>query len=345
MQALGQATGGAGLVDQPLQRRGLLPAERAQCLCAQQHHGEENDDGSITIQFGGCDGQVPNPGECVEAGRPGNHAPVRALPAPGLCQPRDIRLGVRPLRGNHNLSSARPAPGRFAFSERRCGHEGQRASAFPRRWRRDGRAHSRVRLVDDAARAARDLVSGAAHARVGVLLANRFPLLLWWGPDYISIYNDAYVPILGRKAPEGAGSTRQGMLVGNLGHPQAPDRYAVQWWAVSTWIEDFELHIQRLGFPRRGTSPSPTARYQTTRRRTASAACWRRCMKSPRRSSANAAWILRDLGVQAAESSAEETCRVAAQTLARHGKDVPFALLYLDRCRRPARAARRRGRN
>jgi signal transduction histidine kinase len=39
--------------------------------------------------------------------------------------------------------------------------------------------------------------------------------------------------------------------------------------------------------------------------------------------------ILRDLGVEAAERNAEETCRVAAQTLARHSKDVPFALLYL----------------
>jgi hypothetical protein len=27
---------------------------------------------------------------------------------------------------------------------------------------------------------------------VGLLLANRFPLLLWWGPAYIQLYNDAY---------------------------------------------------------------------------------------------------------------------------------------------------------
>jgi len=37
------------------------------------------------------------------------------------------------------------------------------------------------------------------------MLANRFPLLLWWGPNYISIYNDAYVPILGKKHPEALG--------------------------------------------------------------------------------------------------------------------------------------------
>ena len=50
--------------------------------------------------------------------------------------------------------------------------------------------------------------------------------------------------------------------------------------------------------------------------------------------------ILRDLGVQVAELSAEETCRAAAQTLACHGKDVPFALMYLiDPAGRYARLA------
>src|SRR5262245_55415915 len=32
---------------------------------------------------------------------------------------------------------------------------------------------------------------------VQILLANRFPMLLWWGPDFIQIYNDAYIPVLG----------------------------------------------------------------------------------------------------------------------------------------------------
>ena len=36
---------------------------------------------------------------------------------------------------------------------------------------------------------------------VSFLLANRFPLLLWWGPQYVSIYNDTYRPVLGRKHP------------------------------------------------------------------------------------------------------------------------------------------------
>ena len=33
------------------------------------------------------------------------------------------------------------------------------------------------------------------------LLANRFPMLLWWGPQFCQLYNDAYRPILGTKHP------------------------------------------------------------------------------------------------------------------------------------------------
>ena len=34
------------------------------------------------------------------------------------------------------------------------------------------------------------------------LLVNRFPILLWWGPQFCQLYNDAYRPILGTKHPQ-----------------------------------------------------------------------------------------------------------------------------------------------
>src|SRR5580658_5457815 len=40
---------------------------------------------------------------------------------------------------------------------------------------------------------------------VPMMLANTYPMLLWWGPHYVSIYNDAYRPILGAKHPWGLG--------------------------------------------------------------------------------------------------------------------------------------------
>src|SRR5215467_7808866 len=40
---------------------------------------------------------------------------------------------------------------------------------------------------------------------VPFLLANRFPLLIWWGPQLCQLYNDAYRPILGTKHPKSLG--------------------------------------------------------------------------------------------------------------------------------------------
>jgi hypothetical protein len=49
---------------------------------------------------------------------------------------------------------------------------------------------------------------------VRLLLANRFPLLLWWGPQYCQIYNDAYRPVLGSRWDNGRvnASRRSGPL-------------------------------------------------------------------------------------------------------------------------------------
>ena len=47
--------------------------------------------------------------------------------------------------------------------------------------------------------------SPTLRTTVSFLLANRFPLLLWWGSQYTSIYNDAYRPILGEKHPKSMG--------------------------------------------------------------------------------------------------------------------------------------------
>ncbi len=42
---------------------------------------------------------------------------------------------------------------------------------------------------------------------LGLMLANRFPMLLWWGEDYIQFYNDPYIPIPGLKHPKALGQT------------------------------------------------------------------------------------------------------------------------------------------
>jgi hypothetical protein len=38
--------------------------------------------------------------------------------------------------------------------------------------------------------------SQSLRTAVRICLTSRFPMLIWWGPDLVMLYNDAYCPIL-----------------------------------------------------------------------------------------------------------------------------------------------------
>ncbi len=40
---------------------------------------------------------------------------------------------------------------------------------------------------------------------VSICLTSRFPMLVWWGPDLVMLYNDAYRPLIGTKHPVAMG--------------------------------------------------------------------------------------------------------------------------------------------
>ncbi|MBN9488607.1 MAG: response regulator [Alphaproteobacteria bacterium] len=185
-----------------------------------------------------------------------------------------------------------------------------------------------------------DKWSPALQTTVGLMIANRLPMLLWWGPDYISLYNDAYVPVLGLKHPSALGLPVRECWseIWEILKPLIDTPFKG---GPSTWIEDFELHIRRSGFNEEthftvAYSPVPDATapngiggvLATVHEISEKVVAERRVA------------ILRDLATEAAGSTVEETCLVAVQALARHSKDVPFALLYLvDTDGRQARLA------
>ena len=60
---------------------------------------------------------------------------------------------------------------------------------------------------------------------VGTLLHSRHPMFLWWGPDLIQFYNDAYLPSFGvGKHPAAMGQRGRRLLAGDLAHHLAADR-------------------------------------------------------------------------------------------------------------------------
>lgn len=175
-----------------------------------------------------------------------------------------------------------------------------------------------------------DSWSPALRSTVRLMLANRFPLLLWWGPQYISIYNDAYVPILGAKHPNALGQpvSECWSEIWHLLQPLIDQPFHG---GPATWIEDLMLEVNRHGFIEEGHwtvaySPVPDDTVEggiggvlaTVHEITEKVLGERRVQ------------VLRDIGARSAEpKTAEEACSMAADILAQHPKDIPFALLYL----------------
>jgi hypothetical protein len=101
----------------------------------------------------------------------------------------------------------------FSSEEAACSHAVRQAASFIGGNKRPADTHLGIEVAEcirnfnwsRTALGPFEAWSPALRNTVGLMMANRFPMLLWWGPDYISLYNDAYVPILGLKHPRALG--------------------------------------------------------------------------------------------------------------------------------------------
>ncbi len=82
---------------------------------------------------------------------------------------------------------------------------------------------------------------------VNFLVANRFPQLLWWGPQFCCIYNDAYIPILGAKHPDALGKPCE-QVWSEIWPILKPLIEVPFGGGPATWMEDIPLEVNRRGF-------------------------------------------------------------------------------------------------
>jgi signal transduction histidine kinase len=172
--------------------------------------------------------------------------------------------------------------------------------------------------------------SPALRMMVGFMLANRFPLLLWWGPEFVSIYNDPYRPVLGAKHPWGLGKPVRECWseIWPILQPLIETPFHG---GPATWMEDIELEINRHGFVEEthftiAYSPVPD---ETAPRGIGGVLATVHEISDKVVSERRVA-ALHDLGARVSEARTEdEACVRAAATLERHPKDLPFALIYL----------------
>ena len=163
---------------------------------------------------------------------------------------------------------------------------------------------------------------------VSICLASYFPMLIWWGPELVKLYNDAYRVILGAKHPHAMGQKGKECWP-EIWHIIGPMLEGVLNEGKATWSENQLLLLERNGYPEEcyftfsyspirdesgGVGGVFTAVTETT-----SHVLGERRLRT-----------LREVAASAYDAkTAEDACRIAAETLAKNPEDIPFALLYL----------------
>ena len=163
---------------------------------------------------------------------------------------------------------------------------------------------------------------------LGAILGSRFPMLLWWGPDLLHLYNDAYRPILRDKHPASlaAPAAEVWAEVWDVAGPMAK---SVQEGGPATWTEDLQLFINSGDMTEEtyftfSYSPVPgddgriAGLLNTVQETTAKVQSERQIR------------MLHDLASRAAEAKSEnEAYHTVAEVLSAYDLDLPFVLLYV----------------
>jgi len=82
---------------------------------------------------------------------------------------------------------------------------------------------------------------------VSLCLGSDFPMLIWWGPELVLLYNDAYRPMLGDKHPSSLGAPGRAVW-GEIWEVIGPMLSTVLERGESTWSEDQLLLMNRHGY-------------------------------------------------------------------------------------------------
>jgi signal transduction histidine kinase/FixJ family two-component response regulator len=160
-----------------------------------------------------------------------------------------------------------------------------------------------------------------------ICLTSKHPILLWWGPELIKLYNDAYIPIVGQRHPWALGQPGRAVWP-EIWDVIGPMLHQVLATGEATWSDDQLLLLERNGYQEEcyfTFSYSPiedesgtvggvfTAVNETTTR-----------VLGERRER-----LARELAVHLVDvRSPDDVARLTALVLRQDPDDIPVALLY-----------------
>ena len=162
---------------------------------------------------------------------------------------------------------------------------------------------------------------------VSICLNSKFALLVWWGPDLVMLYNDAYRQIIGAKHPAAFGHPGRDCWH-EIWDTIGPMLHGVMSQGKATWSDDLLLMLERHGYPEecyftfsyspiRDESGGIGGVFTPVKDQTEMVIGQRRLR------------TLRDLAALSAEVNSEEKMwPLAARIVGENPYDIPFAVFY-----------------
>src|SRR5262249_5922933 len=87
------------------------------------------------------------------------------------------------------------------------------------------------------------------RSAVSILMPPKAPIAMFWGPDLITLYNDAYRPVLGKKHPHALGLPGREVW-SELWEAGLRELFeGVIQTGEAFWARDYAFYVERFGFP------------------------------------------------------------------------------------------------
>ena len=167
------------------------------------------------------------------------------------------------------------------------------------------------------------------RSTMSILLSSRAQIVMFWGPELIALYNDAYTPVFGSKHPWALGKPARECWSEIWDDVLAPLFGSVINSGESFFGQDLPFFIERFGYTEETYFD---VSYDPVRDETGNVGGIF-CIVSEttlKVLSARRTRALRDLAERTAEAqTTEQVFALASQTLAEYPLDLPFVLFYL----------------
>ncbi|MEQ1875724.1 MAG: ATP-binding protein [Bdellovibrionia bacterium] len=164
---------------------------------------------------------------------------------------------------------------------------------------------------------------------VSLCLSSRFPTVIYWGPQFLTFYNDSYAPILGTKHPWALGLSVKEVWAEIWEEHNGPMLNGVISSGVATWSEDKLLNLHRRGFLEETYFTYSFA--PVTVEGGARGGIFCTCTETTERVIAERRLkLLRELGEAVlGVKTVDEACRRGGHVLSENSPDTSFAAIFL----------------